>query len=148
MKTGRIHMMAIRTSILLIILAVGCFSGSSLLAEEPPLVISADDDGLAWGTCPDFMPDGCAIAVLHGDPGAANADVFFKVPGGSQIPLHRHTSAERMVLVSGQMNVTYEGQDAVTIRAGDYAFGPPGTPHSARCVPGRPAFCSLHSSTR
>ncbi len=99
-----------------------------------------DDEGLAWGPCPEFMPEGCTIAVLHGDPAAANADIFFKVPGGAQIPLHRHTSAERMVLIAGQMDVSYEGQDITTLRTGDYAYGPPGVPHSASCAPGAPCI--------
>jgi quercetin dioxygenase-like cupin family protein len=86
------------------------------------------------------MPEGCTIAVLHGDPAAPNADIFFKVPGGAEIPLHRHTSAERIVLVSGEMDVSYEGQDTVTLRTGDYAYGPPGVPHSASCAPGAPCI--------
>ena len=131
-------MIALRTRILPMFIVVLFFPGSGLLADEAAISLAADDEGLAWGPCPEFMPEGCTIAVLHGDPGAANADVFFKVPGGAQIPLHRHTSAERMVLVSGQMDVTYEGQDTATIRTGDYAYGPPGVPHSASCAPGAP----------
>ncbi|HEX5787666.1 MAG TPA: cupin domain-containing protein [Woeseiaceae bacterium] len=110
--------------------------GGSASAGELPLVISADDDSLEWGPCPEFMPDGCEIAVLHGDPAAANADVFFRVPGGADIPLHRHASAERMVLVSGELDVTYDGQETATIRVGDYAYGPADLPHSATCAPG------------
>jgi quercetin dioxygenase-like cupin family protein len=133
-------MIALRKTSLPIFVALSLFPASGLLADEPAVSISPDDKSLAWGPCPEFMPEGCTIAVLHGDPAAANADVFFKVPGGAQIPLHRHTSAERMVLVSGEMNVSYEGQDAVTLRTGDYAYGPPGVPHSASCAPGAPCI--------
>ena len=93
-------------------------------AAEPALVIPADSPALEWGPCPEFFPAGCEIAVLHGDPAAPNADIFFRVPGDFAIPLHRHTSAERMVLVSGEMTVAYEGQPPAVIRTGDYAFGP------------------------
>lgn len=96
------------------------------------------DTGLEWGPCPPFLPEGCAIAVLHGDPAKPGADVFFKVPGGAAIPRHRHTSAERMVLVSGEMRVTYDGQDEVVLRPGSYAYGPAGLPHSATCAAGDP----------
>lgn len=48
-------------------------------------------------------PKGCEIAVLHGDPSQANADIFFKVPENFAIPHHWHTSAERIVLVSGKL---------------------------------------------
>jgi quercetin dioxygenase-like cupin family protein len=133
-------MIALRTTILPISIVLSCFLGTGLLAGEPAVSVGPDDEGLAWGQCPEFMPKGCTIAVLHGDPAAANADVFFKVPGGAQIPLHRHTSAERMVLISGEMDVSYEGQDTATIRAGDYAYGPPGVPHSASCAPGAPCI--------
>lgn len=77
---------------------------------EPALALAADDPGLAWGPCPAFLPAGCAIAVLHGDPSQPNADILLRVPGGSAIPLHTHASAERMVLVGGELLVTYEGQ--------------------------------------
>lgn len=103
-------------------------------APEPALVRNAGDADLAWGGCPDFLPPGCAIAVLHGDPAQPNADVFFKVPAKAEIAPHTHTSAERMVLVAGEMRVTYEGQDPVTLRAGTYAYGPAKRVHGATCV--------------
>jgi quercetin dioxygenase-like cupin family protein len=95
-----------------------------------------DDPALQWGPCPEFLPEGCAIAVLQGDPAGPNADVFFKVPGGAEIAAHWHTSAERMVLVSGRMTVRYEGQPAVQLERGSYAYGPPRAVHSASCAGG------------
>jgi quercetin dioxygenase-like cupin family protein len=76
--------------------------------------------------------------VLHGDPAKPNVDIFFKVPAGSTIAPHTHTSAERMVLVSGELRVTYEGQEAAVLKPGTYAFGPPARPHSAYCAEGDP----------
>jgi len=96
------------------------------------------DAGLQWGPCPPFLPEGCAIGVLHGDPAKPNADIFLKVPGGAAIPRHRHTSAERMVLVSGELRVAYDGQDEVVLRPGSYAYGPAALPHSASCTAGDP----------
>lgn len=101
---------------------------------ELAIAKAADDVGLQWGGCPDFLPAGCAIAVLHGDPSKPNVDIFFKVPAKSEIPLHTHTSAERMVLVAGELEVTYEGQAAARLTPGTYAYGPAGRPHSAACV--------------
>lgn len=54
------------------------------------------------------------------------------------MPQHRHTSAERMVLMSGGMDVDYEGQDVVTLTPGDYAYGPAGLPHAATCRSAEP----------
>jgi quercetin dioxygenase-like cupin family protein len=104
--------------------------------SERALSWIADDSKLEWGPCPPFMPEGCAIAVLHGDPAQDNADVFFKVPAGADIPMHWHTSAERMVLVSGELHVSYTGQETVVMRPGTYAYGPAKAPHSAFCAEG------------
>ena len=38
------------------------------LAAEPALAVTHTDKQLVWGACPDFIPKGCEIAVLHGDP--------------------------------------------------------------------------------
>lgn len=102
--------------------------------SDTALAAAANDPKLQWGPCPDFMPKGCGIAVLHGDPSKSNADVFFKIPAKTQAPQHWHTSAERMVLVSGQLKVSYDGQPTVTLKPGMYAYGPPRHAHSAMCV--------------
>lgn len=100
---------------------------------EKSIVRQHNDPSLEWGGCPEFMPEGCEIAVLHGDPAQRNVDVFFKVPANSKIPNHYHTSVERMVLVAGELEVTYQGEKPQTLRVGSYAFGPAGKPHSAKC---------------
>jgi quercetin dioxygenase-like cupin family protein len=118
-----------------------CLS-SSAFAEaaptEPALAFSFKDPQLKWVPCPPFLPKGCEIAVLHGDPSKPNVDVFFKVPAGSTVPNHIHTSAERMVLVSGQFDVTYEGQPTTRLEVGTYAYGPANRPHKATCAKGAP----------
>ena len=128
----------------LTVIASVLFLSASLLilaeesSSEPALANSFGNPKLQWGPCPPFLPKGCGIAVLHGDPSKANVDVFFKVPGGASIPSHTHTSAERMILVSGKMTVTYEGQAPVTLKTGSYAYGPAMRPHSALCAKGAP----------
>jgi mannose-6-phosphate isomerase-like protein (cupin superfamily) len=107
-------------------------------AGEPALSRKMTDAELTWGPCPDVFPSGCQIAVLHGDPAQPNADIFFKVPGRSVIPHHWHSSAERMVLVSGQLSVTYEGQATVDLEPGMYAYGPAKAPHRAECRSAEP----------
>lgn len=107
-------------------------------AQEPALASAFQDPLLKWGPCPAFIPKGCEIAVLHGDPGKDNADVFFKVPPNFTIPHHWHTSPERMVLVSGELIVTYDGQQPTTLEPGMYAYGPAKLPHEASCAKGDP----------
>ena len=110
------------------------FASAQAADQEKAIALTADDSRLQWGPCPAFLPEGCRIAVLNGDPAKPNADVFFKVPANSNLPLHWHSSAERMVLVAGELRVTYEGQAATTLKAGTYAYGPAKLPHSGTCV--------------
>ena len=88
---------ALQTALLLSLSLAGSLALAQAPVPEPALARTADDAQLEWGPCPPFLPKGCAIAVLHGDPAHGNFDVFFKVPAQSSIPLHWHTSAERMV---------------------------------------------------
>jgi quercetin dioxygenase-like cupin family protein len=106
--------------------------------QERTIVWTADDAALEWSPCPEFLPHGCELAVLHGDPSQANTDVFFKVPARAQLPLHWHTSAERMLLVAGELHVSYEGQQPVILKPGTYAYGPAKRAHGGSCVSATP----------
>ena len=115
------------------------FSASAAYAQSgAPLVVAASDKAIQWGPCPDFLPKGCQIGVLHGDPAKPNVDILFKVPGKSRVAAHKHTSAERMVLVQGEMQVTYEGHKPVTLKRGSYAYGPAELVHEAACLSAEP----------
>ena len=107
-------------------------------SPERPLAFAPDDAGIDWAPCPPIFAQGCELAVLHGDPARPNADVFLRVPGGFALPAHTHSSAERMVLASGEMTVKYAGTPEATLTAGSYAYGPAGTPHRAACVSEEP----------
>jgi uncharacterized RmlC-like cupin family protein len=123
-------------------LAASSFAAVPVCAEdldqEPAIAWTADDSRLQWGPCPAFLPEWCGIAVLHGDRSKANADVFFKVPANSKLPLHWHTSAERMVLIAGELHVTYEGQGSTILRPGAYAYGPAKRSHDGFCASADP----------
>ena len=116
-------------------------AASAAPGSEAPLALKAADPALKWGPCPSIFPSGCEIAVLHGDPAKPNADVFLRVKGGQRLPAHTHSSAERMILVSGELRVKYKGAPAATLTPGMYAFGPAGLPHEADCRDG--AACTL-----
>jgi hypothetical protein len=115
---------------------------SPAFSQEVPrqlaLARSVSDAELRWGPCPAFFPAGCEIAALHGDPAQPNADVFFRVPARYDLPAHWHTSAERMVLVSGELHVTYDGQEPAILRPGMYAYGPAKAVHRGRCASDEP----------
>ncbi len=110
------------------------------MEKEKPLLFSADHKKLEWGPCPDIFPKDCEIAVLHGDPAEKNTDIFFKVPPKTNLAKHRHTSAERMVLISGELHVKYDGSDEIIMKPGEYAYGPPELPHDAFCAAGDPCI--------
>lgn len=111
-----------------------------LAANEAPLAKRAADPGLQWSACPPVFPKGCEIAVLRGDPAKPNADIFFGVPAGYEIPPHSHSSAERMVLVNGQLEVKYQGAAPAMLTVGSYAYGPAGRPHRATCRSSEPCI--------
>ena len=123
-----------RNAVVSAMLSVACFAAMAQApAREQALTRTADDADLYWGGCPPFLPKGCQIAVLHGDPAKNNVDIFLKVPAGATLASHWHTSAERMVLVAGELHVTYEGQKTAVLKPGTYAYGPPKLAHKAVC---------------
>ncbi len=112
----------------------------TLSANESALAFKHNDKSLKWGPCPAFIGEGCEISVLHGNPAKNNLDIFFKVPSDFAIPHHWHTSAERMILVSGRLKVTYDNQKSEMIETGMYAYGPSKRPHTAYCEKGKPCI--------
>lgn len=122
--------------ILLGVFVLTSLSMSDTDAGGPALSFSHHDKSLQWGPCPAFLGEACKIAVLHGDPAKENLDIFFKVPADYPIPHHWHTSAERMILVSGSMTVTYDNQESERLTKGMYAYGPSKRPHTAYCEKG------------
>lgn len=129
-SSNRIKILSRMTAIAL---TAGLAAHAPVFADEGAFIRTADSAEIVWGPCPEFMPKGCALAVLHGNPAEKNADVLFKLPAKTTAPLHTHSSAERMVLVSGEMKVQYQGQEPVVLKAGTYAYGPANLPHDATC---------------
>jgi len=137
-QNGRSPQAVSRYLLLFLLGLAGSAACAQAPAPEPALTHDALDPALEWGACPPFLPKGCSIAVLHGDPAKDNVDVFFKVPGKSTVPLHWHASAERMLLVAGELHVTYHGQQSAVLRPGSYAYGPAKRPHSGYCASSEP----------
>ena len=111
---------------------------------EKAMAISINSANLTWMDCPAVVDPnkmGCKLAVLHGDPAKDNADVIFKTPGGFVIPLHWHSSAERMLLVNGTMELVYDGQEKLVAGPSMYIYGPAKLPHHGKCISAEP--CDL-----
>lgn len=121
-------------------LSVICMLGTTtnLLSQEPSpnknsVAINIHDSTMEWNKCPEFIPSGCEVAILQGDPAGNNADAVFRFQPNTEIPEHWHNSAEHMILLEGELEVTYEGEETKTLKSGYYAYGPAKKPHSARC---------------
>ncbi len=120
---------AIGISIIAVLLAAGwAFAG-----DERAFTRDYASAEIEWGPCPAFMPESCGLAILQGDPAKKNTDVLFRLRSNTTAPHHWHTSAERMILLAGEMKVDYDHQEPVVIEPGDYAYGPPELPHVASC---------------
>lgn len=131
------RMMPIQLAGLIALMGLGVMSVSSI-AGELAIVTSIDDPALEWEPCPPIFAEGCEIASLHGDPSEPNSDMFFKMPGNYEFPAHWHQSAERMVLLSGTIRVTYAGQPEYLMQAGTYAYGPSIGVHYGGCISDEP----------
>ncbi len=108
-------------------------AGWAFAGDERAFTRDYESAEIEWGPCPAFMPDSCGLAVLQGDPKERDTDVLFRLYSGTTAPEHWHTSAERMVVLSGEMMVDYDHQEPVVVEPGDYAYGPPELPHMATC---------------
>lgn len=107
---------------------------TSLFAQnEESYIVSKDGKEVEWLPAPEFFP-GCTFTILHGDLAEPNLDFFFRIEPNTDVVWHTHESAERMILVSGELEVEYEGEEEAVIKSGNYAYGPAGKPHRAKCL--------------
>ncbi len=113
----------------------------AVASSASPLAIDPNGTALKWGPCPPPFTGKCELTILRGDPAQANADVMLRLPAGYRLPPHKHSSAERMILVGGKLQVHYQGSPTQILRPGHYAYGPAGLAHDGRCVGPQP--CTL-----
>jgi quercetin dioxygenase-like cupin family protein len=88
---------------------------------------------LKWVPCGSGMPEGCEVAVLHGNPKTGASEVFVCMPQGYRFPAHWHTANERITMVKGTMSLTVKGGEVINARPGTYLFLPGKTAHSGQC---------------
>ena len=111
---------------------------------DKAFTLAMNDTSLDFVNCPEFFAQGCRLAVLNGDLSEPNSDVVIRTPGNYEIPQHWHTSAKRMKLVSGEMELNYEGQDTLSIESGMYVYAPEKLAYSGKCISSKP--CELFVS--
>lgn len=136
-----INKLSVFSSLALMFVFGATINSWSTRAQKPAeqaISRSYQDPQLKWNPCPSIFPTGCEFAVLQGDPANGRSDVFLKTPANYKFPPHWHTSPEHMILVSGELHVSYEGQQPSVLKPGTYAYGPAKAKHEARCADAGP----------
>ena len=67
-------------------------------------------------------------------PGREMVQVRVEVDPGVALPVHTHPGEEIVYILQGTWEYQVEGKDMMTLKAGDVAFVPAGTKHSAKNV--------------
>ena len=89
-------------------------------ANAPVLMPAAD---LKWTDLDPKIP-GLKIADVWGDHTKTGYGAFVKFPAGFTSPLHTHTHAAKIVVVSGTWIQTPEGKPEVRLGPGSYVMQP------------------------
>ena len=101
-------------------------------AGAPPVFMAAAD--LKWGDLNPTGAPGVKIADVWGDHTRSGYGAFLKFPPGFVAPLHTHTSAIKIVVISGTYMQTPEGKTEMRMGPGSYVFQPGGSyKHISAC---------------
>lgn len=90
-----------------------------------------------WGAGPATLPSGAKMAVIEGDPKAANAlfTIRIKLPGGYTISPHFHPADEHITVISGTFNMgvgdVFDRKETTALPAGSFAVMPKAHHHFA-----------------
>jgi beta-alanine degradation protein BauB len=97
-----------------------------------PIFIPSGD--LKWADLDPTGAPGVKIADVWGDHTKGAYGAFLKFPPGFVAPLHTHTSAIKIVVMSGTYMQTPEGKAEERLGPGSYAFQPGGNyKHISAC---------------
>jgi len=117
------------------VLAFGAWAQS---ADESHV---ANTSQLKFGGAP-YLPACLTMAPEHGDPSKGAFTLLLKFTSGCSVPMHWHTSAEELMLVSGSGKVLMQDGKSSTIDRGGFAYIPPKHPHAFTCATTCTAFLS------
>jgi anti-sigma factor ChrR (cupin superfamily) len=97
-----------------------------------PVVMPASD--VKWADLDPTGAPGVKIADLWGNHAKGAYGAFIKFPAGFAAPLHTHTNAMKLVIVSGTFIQGPEGKPEVRLGPGSYLMQPGGTyRHTTAC---------------
>lgn len=115
-----------------LILAVAAAFGSTLPAQESPILVTPAD--VKWVDAPPSLPAGAKVAVIQGDP--KNEGPFtmrIKIPADYKVAPHFHPDTETVTVLSGAFHVAvgdaFDASKTKALGAGSFAAIPKKTPH-------------------
>jgi hypothetical protein len=110
----------------------------AVLAAARPTTQNAFTAGkIPYGPAPAFLRPGAQLAVLEGDPGAAQGDftVRLKMPSGYRIAPHWHPNRENITVLAGNfkagMGDSFDESKMMTFGVGSFVFMDPSMHHYA-----------------
>ena len=83
--------------------------------KENSHTIDPTHPDVVWSPAPPAFA-GCSITILNGELGKPRLDFFFRIESNTDVVRHTHNSAERMILVQGNLEVQYDGEDATVLK--------------------------------
>ena len=116
--------------------------GFALLLFSAPFAFAATDTApipipsanLKWVDLDPQGAPGVKIAPVWGDPSKGPFGAFFRLPAGFAAPLHTHTNAMKLVIVSGTYIQAPAGASEFRLGPGSYLMQPGGDyRHTTSC---------------
>ena len=102
-----------------------------MTAETPSFTQSSD---MKWADLDPKGAPGIKIADVWGDHTKSGYGAFLKFPAGFLAPLHTHTDAIKIVVISGTYTQAPEGKAEMRMGPGSYVFQPGGSyKHTTGC---------------
>ena len=98
-------------------------------AAQAPEQVLINARSIRWSDAPPSLPKGAKVAVLYGNPGAAEPFVMrMLLPAKYRIPFHWHTQSEQLTVLSGELFVandaTYNKKYARAVKPGGFLYLP------------------------
>jgi len=107
-------------------------SGGAKPAASGPSAMAAAD--LKWADLDPKGAPGVKVADVWGDHAKGAFGAFIKFPAGFATPLHTHTNAFKIVVISGTFVQTPEGKAELRLGPGSYLMQPGGKyRHTSGC---------------
>src|SRR5436190_11511622 len=79
------------------------------------------------------LPQCLKAAATKGDPTKEAAVIYAKLTAGCKVPMHWHTAAEQLMLVSGAARMEHQGGQPEMLSKGSYALLPSKHQHNFAC---------------